>query len=238
MRQKNGFTLIELLVVVAIISVLIALLLPSLQKARESARGTECSSNLHQMGVATHMYLADNQDILPVGNISNLRLWWTHILKVYLNEPRSGQTYSTTEERKVGVYICPNDKTLGGCLVLGALPYGFGGGIDGTTKQYCGQRSYGINTEVQGRPISQVCNSIGSLLFAESDWWLLSSMFVGPSKSSTGQSYSYGTVYLDSIPVSRHDGKTYYLCTDGHVVNSLIKDLYPGGHLERIWYRE
>jgi prepilin-type processing-associated H-X9-DG protein len=121
---------------------------------------------------------------------------------------------------------------------LGALPYGFGGGIDGSTKQYCGQRSYGINLEVQGRQISQISNPVGSLLFAESDWWLISSMFTGPARNSAGQNYSYGTVYLDAISTIRHRGKTNCLYTDGHVVNCTIKDLYPGGALERIWYRE
>lgn len=62
---ERGFTLIELLVVVAIIAILMAILLPSLQRARDQAKGSVCLSNLHQLALATHYYAGDNQDRLP-----------------------------------------------------------------------------------------------------------------------------------------------------------------------------
>lgn len=64
-RARRGFTLVELLVVIAIIGILIALLLPAVQAAREAARRSQCSSQMRQLGIASHNFADSNHEELP-----------------------------------------------------------------------------------------------------------------------------------------------------------------------------
>ena len=82
---KKAFTLIELLVVIAIIALLVSILMPSLQKAKEMARDVQCLSNLHHITTAIHMYLSDHDGVFPYnawggnGTPEGWTGWWTRV---------------------------------------------------------------------------------------------------------------------------------------------------------------
>jgi len=114
---RLAFTLIELLVVIAIIAILAALLLPALNNAKEKAKATLCLNNLRQWGIATHLYVTDNEDLLPQdgtpnpGNSSTNVGWYIDLPKA-MDLPRyhdmPWRTNAGIDPGKV-VWICPSN---------------------------------------------------------------------------------------------------------------------------------
>ncbi len=127
-KPLAGFTLIELLVVVTIISLLIGLLLPAVQGAREAARRAQCVSNLKQLGLAMHNYEGANR-VFPPGYISNFDAsgndtgpgwgWATMILPqfeqgplfaaVNFTRPIQDASNASCLGPRIAVCLCPSD---------------------------------------------------------------------------------------------------------------------------------
>jgi prepilin-type N-terminal cleavage/methylation domain-containing protein len=117
-RGRHGFTLVELLVVIAIIGILVALLLPAIQAAREAARRGQCANNLKQIGIAVHNF-HDVRLKLPPFRVADHQQAWLVLILPYLesqevsdlwDEKRGCYFDQTLEFRKslIDIYVCPS----------------------------------------------------------------------------------------------------------------------------------
>ena len=116
--SRNGFTLVELLVVIAIIGILVALLLPAVQAAREAARRTQCINHMKQLGLAVHNYHDANRQ-LPPCRIADGQATWLMLILDFMEEssvkdlwdPQLGDFYDQeyrTRTAQVSSLYCPS----------------------------------------------------------------------------------------------------------------------------------
>ncbi len=181
MKKRPAFTLIELLVVIAIIAVLVSLLLPAVQQAREAARRTQCKNNLKQLGLALHNYEGTVRcfppNLVPGGNFNYSAGNWGVLafLSPYLDQTSiynlmnlNAPTYAPTSPYNIAdpnnalaaavmvpSFLCPSDKaqSLGGDYGVANL----------APTNYCANQGSGAYASGNGSPY----NSNG-VMFANS----------------------------------------------------------------------
>lgn len=190
---KSGFTLVELLVVIAIIGVLVALLLPAVQAARESSRRAKCLNNLKQLGLAMHNY-NDTMRSFPPGRGSgpwgptpgtNWESWY--ILSVSyqaLAYYEQGTVYELFEQRKnlprvetwdnpgaparmrLPVFICPSSR-----LLLNGYPgtnylWSTGSRIESGGCNIMSNQANGVIVHEVGRRMAEITDGMSNVILA------------------------------------------------------------------------
>lgn len=203
--KKRGFTLVELLVVIAIIGILAGLLLPAVQMARNSARRTQCTNNLKQIGLAIHNF-HDTRKFIPPSRPADGFLTWHVNLMPYMeldnladrfqwNLPYAQQDPAVLQT-SVSVYVCPARRPAGEISnsEIGNRPRGICGDYVGNAGSVIGTNGYninfGFNTETNGvfnsgfPSENPVVNGVlqkirGRYTFAAIDDGLSNTLFVG-----------------------------------------------------------
>ena len=164
-RRSAAFTLVELLVVIGIIALLISILLPSLNRAREAANSIKCLSNLRQLGMATQMFAQDHKGFMPTCSDDPIArdVDTTHVKFAYRSAGNVMDSYSslvtymgrkfgddnsfiTLPEGQAKVFQCPSDRWLDGSPSQG---YAI---VNNVTKTVENQGyfpcSYGVNADI------------------------------------------------------------------------------------------
>jgi prepilin-type N-terminal cleavage/methylation domain-containing protein/prepilin-type processing-associated H-X9-DG protein len=206
-QRKNfikGFTLIELLVVIAIIAILMAVLMPALNRAREQGKRAVCLNNLRELGYAWVMYADDNEGKIVNSDVSypgtlGVTTWWVHwpvngldsSVELWEAAIKKGQLWPYTKSIKL--YKCPN------AAKQRRLTYTIADSMNG----YCGWDSYTPSLKI--RNINQIRRPTERMVFLGED----------PVTPGTwGVLYSVEAWY--DPPPKLHSNGTTFGFADGH----------------------
>lgn len=245
--MKRGFTLIELLVVVAVIAILMAVLLPSLNTARRSSRTVYCANLLRQIGQISAMYADENNDrFLPVTEINGgvRGLWYSHVyirgeMKDSNLTPLAGFSTYVNEYRWPRRWVCPEATYL---LAGADKPDQYNDKYGFYIARSYGANIQGLSTGASyvGYKRSQIVNPGSKLMYSDSlDWWLgwyNSNLYVGESApNSNGMMVAFRHGMGDVSSVSVTANVAFF---DGHVEamkRGVVDRVFNPNNLYTLW---